>query len=370
MIDQSTLHHFHPENTGLAEDIRPLLARSRRKRWPCEREAFLALLAGVPALRKTPGIPDPRQAGGFTSLPLCPTEADQVLCRNHLKSVFGVTDKESLLSFCEDQLCCNNNYLDFEGFWEGRPPFDPTALKRESADFFIAARDFSAQFYPLLGHQGYLAWDISESMGLLRAGLACGLLTREEFDPLADSWVLQAQIFGSWEEYAVSLVCGALYWDFRQGSQLPDLQNALRMWMDLVRNLLANDAAWDSGFWFTPKREKPFRLWPSEFRRYVTDWEGPRGCFITDQVTVEGKKIGWCYREEPEGDFPDSGWRFFSGEESDEYINDPKNTSVADINSACNFDPDILPLLAAPYGSAFARGEDGTFRPEPFEPAE
>ena len=70
------------------------------------------------------------------------------------------------------------------------------------------------------------------------------------------------------------------------------------------------------------------------------------------------------------GDFPDGGWRFYSGWEGDEFNHDPKNTSVADINSACNFDPDILPLLAAPYGSAFARGEDGTFRPEPFEPAE
>ena len=365
MMDQSQLHDFHPQNTGLAEDIQVLLARTRRKRWPCERDAFLALLAGVPALRNTPGIPELRRSSpeGFTTLPLCPTEGDAALCRNYLKSVFGVTDQESLLAFCDEHLCCNDNYLDFEGFWEGRPPFSPVELNRESAAFFLEARDFSAQFYPLLGHQGYLAWDISESMGLLRAGLACGLLPREDFDRLAEPWVLRAQIFGSWEEYAASLVCGALYWDFRQGSKLPELQAALRMWLDQVRALLANDAAWDSGFWYTPKRDKEFRLWPSEFRRYLTDWTGPRDCFITDEVTVEGKKIGWCYREEPEEDFPDSGWRFFSGEESDDYLNDPQNTSLADLNSACNFDPDILPLLSAPYGSAFARGEDGKFHP-------
>ena len=36
----------------------------------------------------------------------------------------------------------------------------------------------------------------------------------------------------------------------RQGTSLPDLQKAQRLWMDLVRTLLANDAAWDSGFWY------------------------------------------------------------------------------------------------------------------------
>ena len=364
MMDTTQLRDFHPYRTGLERDVQTLLSRSRRKRQPCEREAFLALLAGVPALRKVPGVPGPKDTGAnyFTTLPRCATEADAALCRGHMKSVFGITDKQSLLDFCDDQIRCHSNYLDFEGFWEGRPPFDPAPLLREG--FFAAARDFSAQFYPLVGRQGYLAWDISECMGHLRLGLACGLLTQEEFDPLADEWAAQAQIFKSWEEYAASLVCGALYWDFRQGTQLQELQQSQRLWMDQVRALLANDAAWDSERWYVPPRDKAYRLWPSEFRLLLTDWKGPAQCFITDAVTVDGKRVGWCYREKPEEDFPeDSGWRFFSGDETDDYINDPKNTSLAELNSACNFDPAIIPLLTAPYGSAFARGEDGAFRP-------
>ncbi|MCI8328093.1 MAG: DUF2185 domain-containing protein [Oscillibacter sp.] len=364
MMDCSQLHHFHPYRTGLERDVQALLARTRRERQSCGREAFLALLAGVPALRKVPGLPGPRESGAnyFTTLPRCASEADAVLCRNHMKAVFGITDKKSLLAFCDEHIRCQSNYLDFEGFWEGRPLFDPAPLLREG--FFAAARDFSAQFYPLVGRQGYLAWDISECMGHLRLGLACGLLSQEEFDSLADEWAAQAQIFGSWEEYAASLVCGALYWDFRQGTQLPELQRSQRLWMDQVRALLANDAAWDSGLWYVPPRDKEYCLWPSEFRLYLTNWEGPSSCFITDAVSVEGKKIGWCYREKPETDFPeDSGWRFFSGDETDEYINDPKNSSLAELNSACCFDPDILPLLTSPYGSAFARSEDGKFYP-------
>ena len=275
-MERSQLHDFHPQDGPLARDIQPLLSRSRRERRPCERDAFIALLAGVPSLRKTPGLPEGNGADCFTTLPLCATDAGAALCRNHLKSVFGITDKQSLLAFCDRQFHCQDHYLDFEAVWEGRPLFDLASLKPDSAGFFIRMRDFSAQFYPLMGHLGYLAWDISERTGHLRAALACGLLTREEFDELAEEQIVQAQAFHSWEEYAASLVCGALYWDFRQGTSLPDLQKAQRLWMDLVRTLLANDAAWDSGFWYTPKREKEYRLWPSEMKLYLPNWEGPR----------------------------------------------------------------------------------------------
>ena len=368
-MDRSQLHDFHPHAAGLDRDVQPLLARSRRERQPCERDAFLALLAGVPALRKTPDLPGPGESGPdyFTTLPLCATEADAAACREHLKAVFGITDRQSLLDFCGKQFHCQDNYLNFEAVWEGRPFFDPETLDPAAAAFFASMRDFSAQFYSLVGHRGYLAWDISERMGHLRAGLACGLLPREEFDSLAEEQIVQAQAFGSWEEYAVSLVCGALYWDFRQGTPLPELRKAQRLWMDLVRNLLANDAAWDGGFWYVPPREKAFRLWPSEMKMYLPNWEGPNGCFLTDRVAVDGCKVGWCYREKPETGFPDSGWRFFSGDESEAYIAELGHTGVYDLNTVCNLDPEVIPLLDAPFNSAFARGEDGKFRPEPFD---
>ena len=374
MFNTKQLHDFHPANgptEGLCREINVLLSRSRRKRRTCGRDAFIAQLAGVPALRKTPGIPEFRDAGPdyFTTLPHCATDAETALCRRHLESVFGIRDRESLLDFCDQQLRCQRSYLDFEAFWEGHPPFGLSELNPEAREFFTAARDFSAQFYPLLGHQGFLAWDISECVGHLRAGLACGLLSREDFDRLADSWIAQAQIFGSWEEYAASLVCGALYWDFRQDTPVRELPRSQRLWMDLVRTLLANDTAWDSGFWYVPQREKEYCLWPSEFRLYLGGWKGPDGCLVTDHITVQGKPVKWCYRETPETEVPDSGWRFFSGEESGEYVNDLSHTDVCTLNDVCNFDPDILPLLDAPCNSAFARGEDGVFYPYPFPQA-
>lgn len=374
--EKRKLKDFHPYDTGLPQQVLALALewgdRGIPERRECSRDQFLALLAGVPALRKTPGIPGPGESGEdhFTTLPLCATEADRAACRTHLEKVFGITDKESMLAFCDKELRCHNNYLDFEGFWEGRPPFDPTPLTKDGPSFFTVARDFSAQFYPVVGHKGYLAWDISECMGHLRAGYACGLLTREEFDKLAGHWVIQAQIFENWVDYAVSLICGELYWDFRQGAKMPQLEQGLELWLRLTRQLLEENGAWGSGMWYVPPREKEYKLWASEMKEYLPDWQGPAGCFATDEITVAGKKVGWCYREKPSGEYPDSGWRFFSGEESEAYVNDPSHTSVYHLNTICNYDPDILPLLTAPYGTAYGRGEDGKFHTEPYTPPE
>jgi hypothetical protein len=81
---------------------------------------------------------------------------------------------------------------------------------------------------------------------------------------------------------------------------------------------------------------------------------GHGGCFATDMITVDGKKVGYMYREDP--DFPnDSGWRFFSGKESEDYLEDATHTEVYDVNTIANYDPAIIPLLDSPIGAAFER---------------
>jgi len=259
--EQAKLTDFHPSDTRWAEAVQAFEKELRElntlERRPCGRDEFLALLAGVAALRKTPGIPGPGESGPnyFITLPRCATPEDEAACRAHLKEVFGITDKASLLGFCKQDILCNHQYQDFLGFWEGRPPFPMEDLNENGLKFFTEARDFSAQFYPIVGQKGYLGWDISECMGHLRAGYACGLLDREEFDGLAEYWADQAQVFANWTEYAVSLVCGGLYWDFRNGTRGDGLSQGFELWKKLTRFLLDNGAAWASGLWYTPPQE-------------------------------------------------------------------------------------------------------------------
>jgi hypothetical protein len=102
---------------------------------------------------------------------------------------------------------------------------------------------------------------------------------------------------------------------------------------------------------------KAFRLRPDQIRPTAT---GYGGCVATDMITCGGLKVGFMYRDTPTRDL-DSGWRFMSGHESDEYMNDPGNHSVYDVNTIANYDPDIVPFLDAPVGSTFER-ENGSGR--------
>ncbi|QIW16090.1 hypothetical protein A4G20_06970 [Pasteurellaceae bacterium RH1A] len=117
------------------------------------------------------------------------------------------------------------------------------------------------------------------------------------------------------------------------------------------------------------KKRKQYYL--TELQDLLTDWEDADGCLATDRITVDGCKVGYMYREEPdtseEFDSYDSGWRFFAGDEDDDYVNDPKNSGVYRLNTLCNYDKDIIPLLHSPYNTAFYRDEEGNFVQEELE---
>lgn len=94
---------------------------------------------------------------------------------------------------------------------------------------------------------------------------------------------------------------------------------------------------------------------PAESIRPVATGHG--ACIATDRITVDGLPVRFMYREPPSHD-ADSGWRFTSGIESDEYMDDPANHGIYDVNTIANCDPSIVPHLAAPAGSAFEKLPD------------
>lgn len=80
-------------------------------------------------------------------------------------------------------------------------------------------------------------------------------------------------------------------------------------------------------------------------------------CFATDMITVDGMKVGYMYREAPDKDI-DSGWRFFSGTENQEYVDDPNNTNIYNVNTIANYDNAIIPYLDLPFGTELERIEN------------
>ena len=108
-------------------------------------------------------------------------------------------------------------------------------------------------------------------------------------------------------------------------------------------------------------RNRDFHVKAEDMKNLLPDWENATGCIATNRITVEGCKVGYCYREKADGDW-DSGWRFTAGDESNEYMDDPNNAGIYGLNTICNDDPDIIPLLNTPAPCAFERDENGVFQ--------
>jgi len=85
---------------------------------------------------------------------------------------------------------------------------------------------------------------------------------------------------------------------------------------------------------------------------------GLGACIASDRITVEGLPVRFMYRQQPTHP-EDSGWNFFSGiDEDDEYMNNPDNFAIYDVNTIANYDPTILPFVDSPVGSVFERAEE------------
>ena len=108
-------------------------------------------------------------------------------------------------------------------------------------------------------------------------------------------------------------------------------------------------------------RNRDYYVKAEDMKNLLPDWEGADGCIATNRITMEGCKVGYCYRENPDGGW-DSGWRFTAGDESEAYMDDPNNAGIYKLNTICNDDPDIISLLNTPAPCAFERDENGVFQ--------
>ncbi len=64
-------------------------------------------------------------------------------------------------------------------------------------------------------------------------------------------------------------------------------------------------------------------------------------------------RVGYMYREKAEGN--DSGWRFFAGSETNEYLADPTHVGMYDIKTILELDPSVEPYLDVEPGTELTR---------------
>jgi hypothetical protein len=100
---------------------------------------------------------------------------------------------------------------------------------------------------------------------------------------------------------------------------------------------------------------KKFGIAGEQIRQLAT---GHGACTATDMITVHCHRIGYMYRQVPRQQW-DSGWVFTAGTESEQFMDDPNNHAIYDVNTVANYDPDIIPLLNTAPPCAFER-QNGT----------
>ncbi len=307
-----------------------------------DRKEFTLLLGGISACRKVPGI---QKHMGYEKLYLIEDKNGIVQAREHLAGLFGVKDEKSLEEACNTLYSGGEEYEQFMTFWVGAPLFDMERLNPEGRKVFMRCRELAENFYPLVKEKGLYAWDINEKIGLCRSAVACGILSEDAFWELTDNWVRQAQVFyHSYVEYGMSCMCGALY---EMGRSDSDVKSFFEINRNILAHLLGKEGAWNRNKWYVPQE-----------REWVHLLNGNPGCIITKKA-LEEERVGYMYCEEPDEAFPDSGWRFFVGDESDEYVNNAENLTVCALNTVCNIAPDIIAYLHADIGSGFGRSESG-----------
>lgn len=79
------------------------------------------------------------------------------------------------------------------------------------------------------------------------------------------------------------------------------------------------------------------------------------GYIIASNEVISGKKpVGYLYREEPDNE-NDSGWRLFSGEETQEYADDPRNFAMYNASTIVDLHSDVRELLGEECPVEFER---------------
>ena len=300
------------------------------------REEFTLLLGGMASFRKIPGIKRHMEFSFY----YCEEDESKQLVKEHLKNLFGVVDKESLVKTCYTYFPEGMQYQHFMTFWKNAPMFDVNSLDPRGLKSFEECKQNAGYFYPFLQEKGFYAYEISERIVLCQIAVAAGIISEDEFFEITDEWVRIAQVFyNSYSEFAISYLCGAVFGGMRKDDTV--LKDFVNISIKIFDSLLKNNGAWQVNSWYTPEQKE----W--------VDLVGHNlGCFVTRKA-MENGFIGYMHHDEPSPNNPDSGWRFMYGDEDDEYLSDVNNTTILALNTVCNLQPNILAFIYAEEGRKF-----------------
>ncbi|MHB0935081.1 MAG: immunity protein Imm33 domain-containing protein [Armatimonadota bacterium] len=155
-----------------------------------------------------------------------------------------------------------------------------------------------------------------------------------------------------------------------------DLPRAERMWVEITRRgwlgrsytgVLTNEPAYIEDLHVGDTITfRPEHIAQILVRKDDPNWSAvfELGAIVSKKVLAPCGFAGFIYREEPHRK-EDSGWRILAGDESDDDIDDPDNSTICNVGWLADRDPSMEKLLRqAQPGTAFERsGPKGKWQP-------
>lgn len=108
-----------------------------------------------------------------------------------------------------------------------------------------------------------------------------------------------------------------------------------------------------------PQTDPQFLHIPQDnIKLLLKDWSKAIECTVSSRVLVVGCEIATCIRQKPFAEDMgwDTGWLFLADGDED---NDECRYEYCDLNTICNYSPDVMQYLDFPYDTRLVRKEDG-----------
>ena len=91
-----------------------------------------------------------------------------------------------------------------------------------------------------------------------------------------------------------------------------------------------------------------------------------RRCFVTNEILYDKAEIKHFYKESPlekeeNEEYEDSGWRFFTGEETQEYVDNIENFSYVSLGAVLSKDDSFVKLLDSEIEITYQKNGNGDF---------
>ena len=151
---------------------------------------------------------------------------------------------------------CGRKYFDFWSTWNDKPTFNVEELKEENRKRFEQLMEFSKPFEEIVGIKGFIAWDVAESIQLVREAFLCGYIDEKLASQIiADFSSMALNTYSDWTDFALSYVCGGCYFIYENTGNEEEVKKMCDTIVNAVEQLFFSEHnnIWANYAWFKPK---------------------------------------------------------------------------------------------------------------------